>query len=98
MAAQAQRVRRIAARGEPWQEIRLPAPRVAISAVHEEQRRSGVGSLGQPRTDFEIRLGWQHGVRDDFLCDLGDSGSLIGKSSLTLLSAKITRAILHDSQ
>src|SRR5207253_11407564 len=39
VTAETERVRGETLRREPWQEKRLPAPRVAISAVHEKQRR-----------------------------------------------------------
>jgi len=39
VSAQAHGIARIAARGKPGEKIRLPEPRVAIAAVHEEQRR-----------------------------------------------------------
>ena len=46
VAAQAQCVSGVAARGEPGQKIRLPAPRVAIAAVDEQQRR--LARCGRP--------------------------------------------------
>ena len=50
-------------RGEPWQEVRLPAPGVAVAAVDEQQRRLARRARGQPRADFEhqgqIRNQWQ---------------------------------------
>ena len=56
VTAQAQRVRRIAARGEPRQEVGLPAPGVAVAAVHEQQRRLARTRRGQAAADFEVGL------------------------------------------
>ena len=56
MSAQAERVRGIAATGEPGQKVRLPAPRVAIAAVDEQERRLARLARRQSFTDFEVRL------------------------------------------
>src|SRR5665213_4203934 len=55
VSAQRHRVHRMPALGEPGHEQRLPAPRVAIAAVDEQQRcawlaRGGTGEID----DFEV--------------------------------------------
>ena len=58
VAAQRQRVRRVPFRREPRQEIRRPAPRIAVAAVNEQQRRLAAVAVArtrrQARADFEI--------------------------------------------
>ena len=50
---------------EPRQKIRFPDPRIAVSAVHEEQRRLAAVAArarGQVAADLEIGLDWEHRV------------------------------------
>ena len=59
--AQADRVGRIALPREPRQEERVPAPAVAVAAVHEQQRRlAAVGTAGEARAELELRFGGKH--------------------------------------
>src|SRR5437868_13110948 len=58
---QTERVRRVAARGEPGQEIGLPAPLVAISAVDEKKRRLSRRRRRQTLANFQKRLSGEHG-------------------------------------
>ncbi len=66
VAAQRQRIRRVAALREVRQEMRLPAPRVAVAAMDEQQRRAtGVAAAvaaarRQVREDFEAGFGGKH--------------------------------------
>ena len=53
VTAQAQCMRCVSLCGKVGQEIRLPAPRIAIAAVNEQQRRLSVRPGRQPRTHFE---------------------------------------------
>src|SRR5206468_12720185 len=61
VSTQTERVRRVAACGEPRQEIRLPAPRIAISAVDEEKRRLSRRRCRQTLANFQKRLSGEHG-------------------------------------
>ena len=73
VTAQRQRMRCVAALGEPGEEVGLPAPRVAVAAVHEQQGRLAVASRGQPRANFEFEFpvgalpGTYLGAGDDML-------------------------------
>ena len=50
----------VAATREPGQEIRLPAPRVGIATVHEQDRRVSRRRRGQARAHLELRFGGKH--------------------------------------
>ena len=56
VAAQRKRVRGLALRREPGQEKRLPAPGIAIAAVHEQQRWLARRLRRQARADFEVGI------------------------------------------
>jgi hypothetical protein len=78
VAAQRQRVRRIALPREPREEVHVPAPGVAVAAVDEEQRRlAAVAAWGQPRAKFEMDLERQHrdGSRECVSAETGTSGA-----------------------
>ncbi len=60
VAAQRQRVRRRPARREPRQEVRLPAPGVAVAAVDEQQRRLAGRARRKARADFEFVRRCEH--------------------------------------
>src|SRR4029079_411860 len=53
VAAQRERVRGMALRGEPVEKMLLPAPRADIGAVHEEERGLWSGGSGLARKDFQ---------------------------------------------